>query len=210
MRFPLPIHAFDRLVVASPHANRALWSRHVLAQQTPGVSPLAPAPVPDPERAFGIPILGAGVPSSPSLYWLEEHSDEIERVDTFRLRAPGDTADNAPIVTGLANISVYVLTVSVTVGAMGRFMDPRTWDELAPDPRHRNALLTEFVLNPTRRATELYVPIRSDQAPPSMKLDAPGPAPLDRRKCHGSLEEAPGKSGETQTRETSGRSASGP
>jgi phage tail sheath protein FI len=94
------------------------------------------------------------------LYWLEEHFDTIEQVDTFRLRQPGDSATDAPLATGLQGDGVHVLTVSVTVSAMGRFMDARTWEDLTPDPRHRrDSLLVEFAPVPTRRAIELYTPI---------------------------------------------------
>jgi uncharacterized protein len=102
------------------------------------------------------------VPSTgpPELYWLEDHFDAADQVDTFRLRRPGDSAPGAPLATGLQGGAVHVLAVTVTVSAMGRFMDPRTWEDLAPDPRHRrDSLLVEFAAVPTRRAIELYTPI---------------------------------------------------
>ncbi len=55
---------------------------------------------------------------------------------------------------------MHVLTLSVTVGATGRFQDEQTWTGLNPDPRHRRtSLLEAFAAEPTRRSTELYVPI---------------------------------------------------
>jgi uncharacterized protein len=102
------------------------------------------------------------VPASgdPELYWLEDYFEPTAQVDTFRLRRPGDSPLAAPVAVGLRDTSVYVLTLTVTASAMGRFMDPHTWPDLAPDPRHRrDPLLAEFAVQPTRRAVELYVPI---------------------------------------------------
>jgi uncharacterized protein len=94
------------------------------------------------------------------LYWLEEHRDPVAG-DTFRLRRPNDTAATAPLASGLgAGTAVHVLTVSVAVAAMGRFVDEQNWEDQAPDPRHRrDALLTTFAADPPRRATELFTPL---------------------------------------------------
>lgn len=104
-------------------------------------------------------------PEPPALYWLEDHLDDDQRT-TFRLRpagAPPDDDDEMPLVTELTDRGVHVVTVSVTVAPMGRSLDERTYEDLAPDPRHRRAsLLEEFAAVPARRATQLYVPIVLD------------------------------------------------
>lgn len=98
--------------------------------------------------------------NTPQLYWLEPHFDADSQRDTFRLRQPGDTPATAPLALDQANVDIRVLSITVSVGPMGRFMDERTWDDLAPDPRHRrDPLLVEFAAEPTRRATELFAPI---------------------------------------------------
>ncbi|MGY1727838.1 phage tail sheath family protein [Geodermatophilus sp. SYSU D01062] len=96
----------------------------------------------------------------PELYWVEEHFDLDRQLDTHRLRRPGDDPAAAPVVSGLTGGAVHVLTVTVTVGALGRFSDPRTWEDLAADPRsRRSSVLVEFAARPTRRSVELFVPI---------------------------------------------------
>jgi len=73
---------------------------------------------------------------------------------------PGDSESTAPTALALTAATVHVLTLSVTVGATGRFQDEQTWTGLNPDPRHRRtSLLEAFAAEPTRRSTELYVPI---------------------------------------------------
>ncbi|MDH3249964.1 MAG: phage tail sheath subtilisin-like domain-containing protein [Acidimicrobiia bacterium] len=111
-------------------------------------------------RQYDVVLVSGGSPPGPNLYWLEEHFDAANQLDTYRLRRPGDTPATAPLASELTGVDVHVITVAVTVDAMGRFMDARTWEELNPDPRHRDeALLTVFAAEPRRRATELYVPI---------------------------------------------------
>jgi uncharacterized protein len=105
-------------------------------------------------------VLRVSSTGPPELYWLEEFFDAGTQQDTFRLRQPGDTADQAPLALDLREGTVHVLTLTLTVSALGRFMDERTWEGLTPDPRHRrDSLLVEFAAEPTRRATELYAPI---------------------------------------------------
>jgi uncharacterized protein len=113
-------------------------------------------------------VLVTGPTAGAELYWLEPHLDVGNQRETFRLRRPGDAAATAPSVDSQSGVSVHVLTVTVTVGSLGRFMEERTWDDLSPDPRHRrDPLAAEFAAEPTRRVTELHTPI------------VIGPAPLD-------------------------------
>jgi phage tail sheath protein FI len=96
----------------------------------------------------------------PALYWLEDVLDPATGQPTFRLRRPTEEPDAARLAVALGDATVHVLTVTVTSGALGRFGDEQTWAALNPDPRHRrSSLLVELAAEPTRRATELYVPI---------------------------------------------------
>jgi phage tail sheath protein FI len=104
-------------------------------------------------------------PPDVSLYWLQPAFDPVNRVQTYRLRRtdPDDRQErDNPLVTSLANVAdleVRVLTVSVTVGAMGRFSEPQTWPNLSFHPQHRQALTRVFAAEPFDRATALYVPL---------------------------------------------------
>ncbi len=97
----------------------------------------------------------------PSLHWIERDFDEGHQLATFRLRSPGGEV-SAGLVTDLDEHEVRVVTVAVTVTALGRFMDAGVFDELAPHREHRNGLGRTFEPPPTRRSTELYVPIVLD------------------------------------------------
>ena len=79
-------------------------------------------------------------------------------VDTLQLRDAG--GGNLVALTDLAaDIEVYVVTLAASVSGMGRFVDERTWEELGPDPAHRDSLARVFAEDPLTRATELYVPL---------------------------------------------------
>ena len=55
---------------------------------------------------------------------------------------------------------VRVVTITVSVSPLGRFMDEHVWEGLNPDPRHRtNALTRTFAPDSPDRATTLYVPL---------------------------------------------------
>jgi len=101
-------------------------------------------------------------PGSGTLYWLERYFDESSQQFTFRLRRPDDGgAGSALRLTALdaAQDDVRILTVTVTMGAMGKFGQEQTWENLSFHPEHRNALTSVFSAEPIRRATELYVPL---------------------------------------------------
>jgi phage tail sheath protein FI len=60
----------------------------------------------------------------------------------------------------LTTAEVRVVTVTVTINRLGRFVDPQVWENLNPDPRHRtNGLTKTFAEDPPDRATSLYVPL---------------------------------------------------
>jgi phage tail sheath protein FI len=98
-------------------------------------------------------------PDTLEAYWVERYFDTTLGRHNLRLRQ--DDADaSPPVVTSLDEVNdVRLLTANVIIGAMGEFMDESSWDGLAIDPAHRNGLIRTFAEEPTRRATELYVPL---------------------------------------------------
>lgn len=105
-------------------------------------------------------VNNAASPPTGTLYLLEPFFENPPGRSTYRLRRPGDNKDHAPLVSGLGSgIEVRVLAVSVTFGALGKFCQPRYWENLSFDPAHRNALTKVFAETPASRATELYVPL---------------------------------------------------
>jgi hypothetical protein len=75
----------------------------------------------------------------------------------------GTTRRTVPEVLGAGVDEVRVVTLTVAVSALGRFMDDRVWENLNPDPRHRvNALRRTFAIDPSDRATSLFVPLVID------------------------------------------------
>jgi hypothetical protein len=87
-------------------------------------------------------------PGSGMLYWLERVPDDNRQVYRLRRRDPDDSDED-----------VRIVTVNVTVGAMGRFGETQTWQNLSFHPDHSQALTKVFAEKPTNRATELYVPL---------------------------------------------------
>ncbi len=103
----------------------------------------------------------AGSPAQAEVYWAERFFDETVRRETFRLRRddPGEEP-GSPGPVSLDEVSeVRVLTATVTVGAMGRFGEEQSWENLSFHPDHRSALTSVFAATPERRSTELYVPL---------------------------------------------------
>jgi phage tail sheath protein FI len=103
------------------------------------------------------------VKNSGELYWIERYYDESSKRWSFRLRQdnPADDASSALLLSSLSadTDKVYVITVNVTVGAMGKFMQELNWEKLAFHPQHRNALTKVFAADPRNRSTALYVPL---------------------------------------------------
>lgn len=101
----------------------------------------------------------SGSPGTVEAFWVERFFDTTLGRHNLRLRQ--DDADaSPPVVVGLDTIDdVRLLTVNVVTSAMGEFMDGLSWDGLGIGPAHRNGLLRTFAAEPTRRSTELYVPL---------------------------------------------------
>ena len=98
-------------------------------------------------------------PGNIEAFWVERFFDTTLGRHNLRLRQDDPDA-GTPTVTGLDEVDdVRLLTVNVITSAMGEFMDELSWDGLAVDPEHRKGLLRTFAEEPTRRATELYVPL---------------------------------------------------
>lgn len=58
--------------------------------------------------------------------------------------------------------SVRVVTCTVTMSGMGRFMAGQTWTGCALDPHHPQSLAKLFATNPQTRSTALFVPLTMD------------------------------------------------
>jgi phage tail sheath protein FI len=108
----------------------------------------------------------ASPPSSPpgtgELYWLEKHFEDD--VWTYRLRREDpDQDEDAEMVTELEDsMEVRILTVSVTMGALGEFSQAHTWEDLSFHSEHKYALTKIFAAVPANRSTALYVPLIVD------------------------------------------------
>ena len=101
-----------------------------------------------------------GSPSEGALYRLERTFDASAGRETFQLRA-----NASPGTRQLADVtSVRVLTVSVSTGPLGRFGDEQTWEALTFHPEHPRSLSSVFAEHPSRRSTELFVPLIFDTA----------------------------------------------
>lgn len=100
-------------------------------------------------------------PGNGELYWLEKYFEEGQNRWTFRLRKQDpDITENAELVSALANtIEVHILTVNVTMGALGEFSQENTWEDLSFHPGHKYALTKVFAAEPASRSTALYVPL---------------------------------------------------
>jgi hypothetical protein len=172
-----PIGAADRVRVHSRHpgaaSNRIVTLRFRLGPNILDTT-TTPATLRGAER-FEVAWVQTQVqanPSSPSagqMYWVDRFFDQQGRPG-YRLRR--DNPANAPTGTAISDLStleqVRLVTVTVTVEGRGRFKGrfdlPKTFENLTFHPGQlgpgaRRSLVEEFAAEPTRRSTELYVPI---------------------------------------------------
>lgn len=100
-------------------------------------------------------------PGNGELYWLEKYFEEARNRWTYRLRKQDpDQTESAELVSALVNtIEVHILTVNVTMGALGEFSQENTWEDLSFHPEHKYALTKVFAAEPASRSTTLYVPL---------------------------------------------------
>ena len=113
--------------------------------------------VTDPVSPFASP------PGQPGkLYWLEKYFEEPENRWTYRLREDdADQSEPLVLVSGFTDdtVEVRVLTVTVTMGALGEFSGDNSWEDLTFHPDHKNALTKVFAAEPASRSTALFVPL---------------------------------------------------
>ncbi|MGY1776802.1 phage tail sheath family protein [Geodermatophilus sp. SYSU D00804] len=103
-------------------------------------------------------------PVEPELAVVDRAFDDASQQEVNVLLRGGTPTSLAQIVGDGAD-EVRVVTVTVTVGRLGRFMDDQVWENLNPDPRHRTAsLVRTFAAEPQDRATALHVPLVLDAA----------------------------------------------
>lgn len=94
------------------------------------------------------------------LYWLERYFDDSTQRYTFRLRQNDPDQNPDPAAPALADVTdVRIVTVTVTVGAMGKFGQSQSWENLSFHPDHTRALTKVFAADPVNRATALFVPL---------------------------------------------------
>jgi phage tail sheath protein FI len=101
-------------------------------------------------------------PGAGTLYWVDRYFDDVDRRYRLRLRRddPADTTPNNPLELWADSFDeARVVTVSVTVGAMGKLSESRTWENLAFHPGHRSGLGRTFEADTQSRRTELFVPL---------------------------------------------------
>jgi uncharacterized protein len=104
----------------------------------------------------------ASPPVVASLHVVDRVFDEVLQEERYQLLSDGATATVDEIVASGAD-EVRVVTLTVSLSPLGRFMDTQVWENVNPDPRHRtNSLGRTFAAVPFDRATLLYVPLVID------------------------------------------------
>ena len=100
-------------------------------------------------------------PVAAALFWLESALDESLGVQTFRLNPVGGGSGQllTDMVSNPADFDIRIVTLNVATGAMGRFGQEQTFENLAFHPAHRQSLSKVFAADPTSRATALSVPL---------------------------------------------------
>ena len=94
-------------------------------------------------------------PAVVEAYWLER--TVVGGRVAFQVHAAEGSSGGDPRIDELGE--VRLLTVSVSVSAMGRFGEELVWENLAFDPRHKQSLIRVFEDPPSRVLTALYVPL---------------------------------------------------
>ncbi|MFD0449565.1 hypothetical protein ACFQZK_00600 [Rhodococcus aetherivorans] len=101
----------------------------------------------------------ASLPVAATLHVVDREFDNALQQERIVLRH-GDAEENLPEILASGAKEIRVVTVTVTVGRRGRFMDDQVWENLNPDPRHQSSSLARiFAPPPTDRATALNVPL---------------------------------------------------
>jgi hypothetical protein len=101
----------------------------------------------------------ASMPLTPTLHVVKRVFDDVLQEERDVLLRDGDEA-TLPEIVGSGAEEIRVVTLTVTLSELGRFMDPQVWENVNPDPRHStNSLSRKFAAVPPDRATSLYVPL---------------------------------------------------
>ncbi|MBD3316647.1 MAG: phage tail protein [Chitinivibrionales bacterium] len=111
---------------------------------------------------FDVVMAGNAIspPTAGEWYWVDEVFDTTLNRYTHRLHRFAAGASPEDITVDLDGVDVVRrLTVSVLVENTGRFASSYSWEDLSPDPRSLNSLHRVFAEEPSRRGTELYVPL---------------------------------------------------
>lgn len=108
-------------------------------------------------------------PPAGDFYWLERYFDEDEGAYSYRFRNTDPDSTPTSSEPKLSEIQpdtaqVRVITVTVAMAAMGKFGEPRVWENLAFHPGHPRALTTVFAKAPSSRATLLFNPLVMETA----------------------------------------------
>ncbi len=138
--------------------------RDILAQDARGRTVLRGA------RDHDLVLVEEDPAGSPSLdrrlFWLDRFLNTETDLEDFRLRedaggAPSGTEPTVGDSLVVGPHKVYVVTVSVAVGAMGVAMSPLTWEGLTFHPEHEQSLsrVFETKLDRLSRSTQLFVPL---------------------------------------------------
>jgi len=101
-------------------------------------------------------------PGGGTLYWVDRYFDDVDRRYRLRLRRddPANDPPASPVELWEDSFSdVRIVTVSVTVGAMGKLSEARTWENLGFHPGNRSSLGSIFEPDTDSRKTELFVPL---------------------------------------------------
>ena len=114
-------------------------------------------------RNYDVVWVETGSPSAiaENVFWVDQSGGP----DAVTLRRDDGLAGSAPAspsaAVDLADIwNVRILTVSVTVGKMGRFDEDKVWEDLSFHPRRRDSIVSVFEPEPAgSRTTSLYVPL---------------------------------------------------
>jgi phage tail sheath protein FI len=102
---------------------------------------------------------GASPLHAPTLQVVNRVFDDVSQEERLVLLSDGDETTVPQLVASGAT-DVRVITLTVTLSPLGRFMDTQVWENINPDPRHAtNSLGRKFAAEPPDRATLLYVPL---------------------------------------------------
>ncbi len=99
--------------------------------------------------------------TDPAVYWLEKYFDDANQKNQFRLVPEEDGAAVTIDTLVVGTHTVQVISMSVTVGGMGRFGQPKTYEGMSLNPNHGNAFTSVFASKTkgANRATQMFVPV---------------------------------------------------